>query len=137
CAEWATAHVVSLLKAGVSPRGSVMGPMAEVVYRSTQYLSDDDLRAMAVFLKALPQVSPESDGESWLSWFSGRKRGPPAEDLRARGAKIYEQSCAQCHGDEGEGALGAYPALAGNRAVTMDVTANLIRGVLNSVYLTA
>jgi hypothetical protein len=45
---------VSLLRNGVSPRASVTGPMAEVVQRSTQYLSDADLGAMAQFLKELP-----------------------------------------------------------------------------------
>jgi mono/diheme cytochrome c family protein len=125
--DWDTAHIVQLLKAGVSPRGSVMGPMAEVVYRSTQYLSDGDLTAMAVFLKALP--ASETGAPS--------KRTRPADEVSARGAKIYEAHCAQCHGDRGEGASGVYPALAGNRAVTMDVPANVIRVVLSGGYLPA
>ena len=39
-----------------------MGPMAEVVCRSTQYLTNADLRAMAVYLKALPQSHGASAG---------------------------------------------------------------------------
>ena len=39
----------------MAPQGSVLGPMAEVVFRSTQHLSDADARAMAVYLQALPQ----------------------------------------------------------------------------------
>jgi mono/diheme cytochrome c family protein len=126
-ADWDTPHVVQLLKTGVSPRGSVMGPMAEVVYRSTQYLSDDDLGAMATFLKALPHAAAASGAAAAL----------PSGEVRVRGEKIYEQHCAQCHGDSGEGAPGAYPALSGNRAVTMDVPANVIRAVLNGGYLPA
>jgi mono/diheme cytochrome c family protein len=57
--------------------------------------------------------------------------------VRKTGAKLYEQHCASCHGDEGEGAPGAYPALAGNRAVTMAVPANLVRAVLSGGYLPA
>lgn len=53
--EWRTDDVVALLKTGVAPQGSVLGPMAEVVFRSTQYLSDADARAMAVYLQGLPQ----------------------------------------------------------------------------------
>jgi mono/diheme cytochrome c family protein len=106
-----------------------MGPMAEVVFRSTQYLSESDLRAMAVFLKSLPgagdgtapNVSPASADEA----------------LIRHGAKLYERECAQCHGDEGEGAQGAYPALARNRAVTMEVPANVIRVVLSGGFLPA
>ena len=37
-------------------RGTVYGPMAEVVYNSLQYLTDEDVRAMAVYLKSLPQT---------------------------------------------------------------------------------
>ena len=116
-----------------------MGPMADVVYRSTQYLSDDDLRAMAGYLKALPQ-SADSENAGWLSWFtSRRKKDEPsgAGDVRARGADIYERSCADCHGKNGEGAVEAYPPLAGNRAVTMEIPANLIRAVLSGGYLPA
>ena len=125
--DWETRHVVDLLKAGVSPRGSVMGPMAEVVFRSTQYLSDADLAAMAVFLKALPQGARDA----------GEETPRVGDDVRAAGEKLYKDHCAGCHGDAGEGAAGAYPALAGNRAVTMAVPANLIRVVLSGGYLPA
>ncbi|MGZ5089991.1 MAG: c-type cytochrome [Burkholderiales bacterium] len=137
-ADWQTQDIVDLLKAGLSTRGSVMGPMAEVVYRSTQHLTDEDLRAMGVFLKALPQASAEAGETTWFSWFSARKKqGPLPEEVRTRGAKIYEQQCSQCHGDSGEGAVGAYPPLVGNRAVTMNIPANLIRIVLSGGYLPA
>jgi mono/diheme cytochrome c family protein len=126
--EWDGREVVDLLKTGVSARGSVMGPMAEVVFRSTQYLAEDDLAAMAVFLKALPQVVPQAANE---------EQAPLSEEVRAQGAKLYEQHCSSCHGDLGEGARGAYPGLAGNRAVTMAIPANLVRVVLSGGYLPA
>ncbi|WP_414707459.1 c-type cytochrome, partial [Rhodoferax sp. UBA5149] len=46
-------YTAELLKTGVHPGGAATGPMAEVVRGSTQYLSDDDLRAMTVFLNSL------------------------------------------------------------------------------------
>ena len=46
---------MSLLKTGVSERGAVFGPMADVVHNSLQYLSDEDIHAMAVYLKTIPQ----------------------------------------------------------------------------------
>jgi mono/diheme cytochrome c family protein len=51
-----------------------------------------------------------------------------------RGAKLYEQHCVQCHGANGEGVAGAYPPLAGNRAVKLPVTANLVQIVLNGGF---
>lgn len=125
-ADWTTQDIAALLKTGVSPRGSVLGPMAEVVLHSTQHLSDPDLAAMAVFLKSLPPA-PVARASTAATGFT-----PPAA-----GAKLYEQHCAQCHGAQGQGVPGAYPALAGNRAVTMDSTANLVQIVLNGGYAPA
>ena len=123
-ADWDLPQIAHLLQTGVAPRSAVLGPMAEVVLHSTQYLEPADLRAMAVYLKALPQ--------------SHEKREAPAQAISARmaarGAKLYDQHCAQCHGDQGEGVPGAYPPLAANRAVNLPVTANLVQVVLNGGF---
>jgi mono/diheme cytochrome c family protein len=117
-------QITQLLQTGLAPRGAVLGPMAEVVLQSTQYLAPEDLAAMAVFLKALPQGGATKVAE-------GPAMGPA---MAQRGAKIYTDHCAQCHGDRGEGVAGAYPALAGNRAVTLPTTANLVQVVLGGGF---
>ena len=126
--DWDRQHIVNLLKNGVSPRASVTGPMAEVVQRSTQYLSDADLGAMAQFLKELPPSPARPPEPATL-----RTQGESVE----RASKLYEQHCAQCHGAKGEGIANAYPALAGNRAVTMNQPVNLVQIVLNGGYAPA
>lgn len=126
--EWATEDVVALLKTGVAPHGSVLGPMAEVVFRSTQYLTDADARAMAVYLQALPQQAAQGT--------PAPAAAPPAAAM-ARGGKVYEQQCAQCHGDQGQGQADAFPALAGNRAVLLADPTNVVRVVLQGGYLPA
>jgi mono/diheme cytochrome c family protein len=123
-ADWELQHVEQLLKTGVAPRGTVLGPMAEVVLHSTQHLAAADLRAIAVFLKALPQTNENREAPV----------AAVSPQTAQRGAKIYEQHCAQCHGDKGEGVPGAYPALAGNRAVNMATTANLVQVVLHGGF---
>jgi mono/diheme cytochrome c family protein len=55
----------------------------------------------------------------------------------AKGAKLYDQRCAQCHGDTGQGVPGAYPPLAGNRAVTMESPANLVQIVMHGGFAPA
>ncbi len=125
--DWDRQHIVDLLKTGISPRASATGPMAEVVLRSTQYLSDGDLGAMAQFLKELAPPATSAPPPAPAA---------PAAVL-ARGGKLYDQHCAQCHGEQGRGVPGAYPALAGNRAVTMPQTANLVQIVLNGAYAPA
>ncbi|MGJ7543394.1 c-type cytochrome [Variovorax sp. LT1R16] len=125
-ADWETRHVVALLKNGTAPGGSVMGPMADVVFRSTQHLSEVDLTAMAVYLQKLPDATAPAPA-------------PQRRDVGTmeRGARIYDQRCAYCHGDAGQGATGAYPPLAGSRAVNMDTPANLIQVVRHGGFLPA
>ena len=126
-ANWDREQIVSLLKNGVSSSASVSGPMAEVVLRSTQHLSQGDLGAMAQYLKELPQPN----GQQQALPVAGL---PASTGNPARAAKLYEQHCAQCHGDKGQGIANAYPRLAGNRAVTMPSTENLVQMVLGGGY---
>lgn len=123
-ASWPVEEVAELLQTGVAPRGSVLGPMAEVVAGSTQYLSDSDARAMAIYLRSLPpRIEQALAPATKLD-----------ENVRARGAKLFETHCASCHGKSGEGERGAFPALAGNRAVLMDNPTNLVRALLQGGY---
>jgi mono/diheme cytochrome c family protein len=50
------------------------------------------------------------------------------------GGKLYEQHCVACHGEQGDGVRGAYPALARNRAVLLDTPANLVHVVLEGGF---
>jgi mono/diheme cytochrome c family protein len=124
--NWEIKDIADLLQAGVSTRATVYGPMAEVVYNSLQYLSDDDVKAMAVYLKALPERDSEPPPTS-----QARLVQPSVMEL---GRKVYERQCAVCHGDEGKGQPPAYPPLAGNQSITMASPVNSIRMVLNGGY---
>lgn len=124
--DWKTDEVVSLLKGGISPRAMAMGPMAEVVYRSTQHLTLADAQAIAAYLQ-----SPANLQES-------RAASQPANPaVFQRGAVVYGEHCAQCHGDQGEGAYPAYPALARNPSLTNPVASNAIKAVLFGGYAPA
>ncbi|MEO8014596.1 MAG: cytochrome c [Polaromonas sp.] len=129
-ADWDRERIVQLLQTGVAPGASVSGPMAEVVLRSTQHLTAQDLGAMANYLKALPGASAP------LEKIAAPGPASPSLDT-VKTAKLYEQHCAQCHGAQGEGIAHAYPPLAGNRAVTMDATDNLVQMVLNGGFAPA
>lgn len=119
--NWPPQQIADLLKDGVSAQASVLGPMAEVVASSTQHLSDADLHAMGVYLSTLP-LAPNGE----------EPRGDPA--VFERGTKLYADHCAGCHGEQGEGVAGMYPALAGNRAVSLASPANLVRVVLEGGF---
>jgi len=55
----------------------------------------------------------------------------------ARGQAVYDQQCAYCHGAEGQGRSGAFPALAGNRAVLAASPRNLVQIVRHGGFLPA
>lgn len=126
-ADWPVDEVVTLFKTGITARASVSGPMADVIYRSTQHLSDADLKAMAVYLKALP---PRAEA-------SPARPKPRNAVLMQRGEAIYGENCASCHGEQGEGVAGALPALAANRAVTLANPVNLVQVVRKGGFLPA
>lgn len=124
--EWDIEDISNLLQVGVSHRGTVYGPMAEVVYDSLQYLSDDDAKAMATYLKALPQKDSAAAPTS-----TARLVSPETMEV---GRKVYVAQCAVCHGVEGKGQTPDYPPLAGNKSITMASPVNSIRMVLNGGY---
>nr|WP_120296338.1 c-type cytochrome [Paraburkholderia sp. BL23I1N1] len=128
--DWSIDDIVGLLHAGVSNRGAVYGPMAEVVYDSFQYLNEDDVRAVAVYLKALPSHSGEA------------QTAPPSvaqtdqlTSLVPLGRKIYEAQCVLCHASEGQGKPPNFPPLAQNQSIEMSSAVNPIRMVLNGGYV--
>jgi mono/diheme cytochrome c family protein len=124
--KWEVEHIVQLLHTGVSPRATVVGPMAEVVARSLQHLSRADVTAMALYLKSLPEAPPPPRQQV--------PTGPASEQLLAQGRKLYEQHCVDCHAANGQGMPPHYPPLAGNRALTMAEPVNAIRSVLHGGF---
>jgi mono/diheme cytochrome c family protein len=124
--NWDIQDIADLLQVGVSHRGTTYGPMAEVVYNSLQYLTDEDVRAMAVYLKTLPQRDAEPPPTS-----QARLVDPSVMET---GRKVYETQCAMCHGDEGKGHTPAFPPLANNQSITMSSPVNAIRMVLHGGY---
>ena len=76
--DWSIEEIVALLRTGISDRGAVYGPMAEVTFNSLQYLNDADVRAMAIYLKSLAEGSPPESRERR----DARRREQPAAAFR-------------------------------------------------------
>ncbi len=125
---WKTQDVVDLLRTGVSARGAVFGPMAEVVKDSLQYLSEADLNAMALYLQVLPASAPADGVEKTPAAVE------PESRQQMRGAMVYRDQCVACHKADGRGAAPDYPPLAGNQAINTASSINAIRMVLNGGY---
>jgi mono/diheme cytochrome c family protein len=130
--QWSIEATTDLLQSGRSASstaapGATLGPMAEVVFESLQHVPREDIEAMAVYLKSLPESGARDE--------AARPRVPTsAAAALERGRVLYEKRCASCHGDSGEGRLPAAIALANNRAVTLSPAVNVIRVVLYGGY---
>jgi mono/diheme cytochrome c family protein len=124
--DWSLKDITDLLRTGVSNRGVVYGPMAEVVHNSLQYLTDEDIKAMAIYLQGIAE-SPSAPATSAL---------PSTESslLVSLGKTVYEAKCATCHGAQGEGKPPHWPPLAKNQSIETESAVNPIRMVLNGGY---
>ena len=113
------AHTVAVLQGDTANQGFASGPMGEVVLHGTQRLRDADAQAIAAYLQSVVQPAKAPAQVEFIK--------APADP---RATKIYEDQCANCHGKDGQGQNGAYPALAANRAVLMDKPNNAVLTVL-------
>ena len=120
--RWSEADIVNFLKAGSTDRTAAFGDMAEVVQHSTQYLTDDDLAAVARYLKSLPPRAGEAAGS--------QAAAPAHEDVR-RGKAWYDELCMTCHRGDGGGMARIFPALAGNDVVQTADATSLVHIVLS------
>jgi len=117
--SWDDAQIAEYLKTGSNGSSVAAGPMAEAVEHSTQYFKEEDLQAIARYLRSLPASStPKAAG------FVMDKARTASAALR------YEVDCSACHGLAGEGITGMVPAFAGNHAMQND-PANMIHALLD------
>lgn len=116
--QWSTEDIVRYLKTGANRFDIASGPMAEAVENSTQHWKDEDLLAVAVYLK---------DGAA-----AEKPPQPLAADDAAmvRGRAIYADRCSGCHVSSGEGIEHLFPRLAAAPLVNSSDPTSLIHVVL-------
>jgi alcohol dehydrogenase (quinone), cytochrome c subunit len=125
--DWSQDDIAAFLKTGHNDKGVVFGSMLDVINNSTPYLTDDDLHAMAVFLKSLPATAQQAKFAYDDTATKALQSGKP----QPRGAAIYLGSCASCHGIDGKGQAPFMPPLAGNAVVLDSDPSSLVNLVLN------
>jgi alcohol dehydrogenase (quinone), cytochrome c subunit len=127
--RWSHDDIKSSLKTGVTPFGSAVGTMVEVVNNSTQFLTDADLSAMATYLKSLAPVE-EKNAKPW-AYANTTTEALLKRDFAAPGAKVYFQQCRSCHADDGKGYGQYMPPMAGNPGALEPDPSTYINLVLN------
>ena len=132
--SWSEEQLVQFLKTGRSDRSAVFGGMSDVVVHSMQYMSENDLTAIARYLKSLPAVDPKDQPHQYDKQVAEALwKGDDSQ----RGASVYIDNCAACHRTDGHGYTRVFPALAGNPVLQTADATSLINIVLNGGTLPA
>jgi alcohol dehydrogenase (quinone), cytochrome c subunit len=113
---WSVDDLTKYLHTGFSLRAGGWGPMNEVVGNSTSRLTLEDARAMATYIKSLPE--------------GGETKTPVTAEQAALGQAIYHDRCEKCHGASGRGGMFSGPPLAGSAIVQSADPDSLINAIL-------
>jgi cytochrome c oxidase cbb3-type subunit 2 len=122
------------LPLGVGPQGRTVVPSADAV-------------ALVAYLLALKQAPLPAPGAAPMSGesspMSGESSAEPAAAASApllpagettSGSKVFASTCAGCHGPEGAGVTGVFPALASNEVVNAADPTEHINVVLHGLH---
>jgi mono/diheme cytochrome c family protein len=116
--NWSAQDIASYLKSGHNDITAATGPMAEAVFLSTSHMTDEDIQAIATYLKST----------------AGMERGdpplPPNSPTMSAGNAIYRDQCSACHGIEGKGVAKLFPSVANSAMVRSGDPTTAIRIVL-------
>lgn len=126
--RWSIDDIATLLKSGRSEHSAVTGTMADAVRHSTQYMTDQDVTAIATYVKSL-SPAPER-GRAAFAASDSTTGSIMAGSERSPGGRIYLDSCAACHRLSGSGEDSTFPTLAGNPSVLSADPSSLIGVIL-------
>ncbi len=116
-AHWSEADIVEFLKTGRNAHTAAFSIMAEVIEYSTRHMLEQDLHAIATYLKDL----------------EGEERATPAaldEKVMAAGGAIYFDQCSACHVSNGSGVPRFFAPLAGSGKANDPDPTTVIRVIL-------
>jgi len=116
-AGWSEDDIVAFLGTGRAGHTIAMVRMGEVVGLSTQHMREEDLSAIAVYLKSLDDV-PRAPG------------GTRDRDRLAAGEAIFFDNCAACHQSDGSGVPELFARLDGSNKVNAEDPTTMLRIIL-------
>ena len=93
---WSHQDIMQYLLEGQNSRAVVHGPMNEVVMDSTRHFAQEDVRAIATYLKGIPAREASSAKGSLLEW-------PSLANNYDEGEVVYTVHCGTCHLPDGKG----------------------------------
>lgn len=116
-AEWSADDLARYLKTGHNRFAAAAGLMGEVVDLSTSNLSDQDVKAIATYLKEVAGPRPSV----------GNPADPKVLDA---GGAIYQDLCSACHKSDGKGVPNLIPSLSQAATVNTKDPTTVLRVIL-------
>ncbi len=115
--SWSVDDIVSYLQTGHNKVTTTTGLMSETLNLSTSHMREEDLRAIAVYLKDQPGQNDAATAA-------------PDQSVMKKGAQIYADECSGCHKPDGSGIAALFPTLKGAPAVQQTDPTSLLRVIL-------
>jgi len=132
--SWTKEDIAVFLKSGRNGHSAAFGGMAQVVQDSTQHLTDDDLNAIAVYLKSLPPVNKDAAAKP-LAYDETVAQALRTGKDKGDGAMAFLNNCAACHRSTGKGYTETFPQLALSSTVNSADPTSLIHIVLKGAQM--
>ena len=124
---WTVEDTKLFLKTGQNRYATASGNMSDVIMHSAQHVTEDDLLAIAGYLKSLPASKHDKRA---LRAQSVVVANVPNDLFRTRGGLGYIQFCGDCHRADGSGVAKIFPPLAGNPTVSSRDASTLVHIIL-------
>lgn len=140
--KWSADDLALYLTTGRNRFSSATGEMAMAIEHSLQYMSDEDAKAMALYLHSLGgksaqnRAEPEEDRSVATAFRLDKasdatsKMLVSADPKMPLGARLYLDNCNACHLSDGRGAYEIFPSLVDNSLVNARETKGLITTIL-------
>lgn len=122
--DWSADDIAQYLKAGHNRNAAAAGLMGEVVELSTSKLTDEDAKAIAVYLKDISGPAPQSNAVI-------------DANVVTAGKAIYQDLCSACHQVDGKGVANMFPNLSQIATVSANDPATVLRVILQGAQSVA
>lgn len=128
--NWTQEDIVDYLQSGRNSKAAVAGEMTSVVSNSTSHMTNDDLSAIAAYVKTLPAPHrAQASSEATATAGTTAARLTAAQSLTL-GERLYVDNCSACHFVRGQGAPRVFPRLDGATVVNAPNPDGLIHVIL-------
>lgn len=142
--SWTDEQLFAYLHTGhADGRGSASGTMGEAVDLSLRHLPESDIRAMVAYLRTVPQTADETPMPVEASpplvaqsqpYSPARNEG---DDPHQLGLRLFRESCASCHGWDGNGQQSPYGSLVGAQSVNDPTGTNVMQVIIKGSDVTS